>query len=112
MGDFIKKPCIHCPYRHDVRPFLHPERASDLAFIAQNPYQSFPCHKTTESQEDDEGNSDTVVVETTKICAGFLSLQHNELGQTAYDDDGFVPSPTVYESSYDMSDAYEEAWDA
>jgi hypothetical protein len=106
MSDFMKKPCEHCPYREDIKPFLHPERGSELAFAAQNRYQSFPCHKTTES--DDEGMECQVVAHT-KVCAGFLSLQHNENGRTAYDEDGFEPSPLVYETSYDMSDAYEDA---
>ena len=106
MSDFMKKPCEHCPYRHDVKPFLHPQRGDELAFAAQNPYQSFPCHKTTVSDDSDEG--EMLVTPKSKMCAGFLSLQHNENGSTAYDTDGFEPSPLVYETSYEMSDAYGE----
>ncbi len=30
------------------------------------------------------------------------------VGDTAYDEDGFVPSDNVYECSYDMAQAYED----
>jgi hypothetical protein len=107
MSDFMKKPCEHCPYRKDVKPFLHRERGEELAFIAQNRYQSFPCHKTTESDDSDESEGEMLVTAKSKMCAGFLSLQHNENGRTDYDADGFEPSPLVYETSYEMADAYE-----
>ena len=108
MSDFMKKPCEHCPYRHDVKPFLHPKRGADLAYLAQNPYSSFHCHKTTESDDSDESEGKMLVTAKSKMCAGFLSLQHNENGRTFYDEDGFEPSPLAYESSDDMMDAYDE----
>lgn len=53
MNDhFMKQPCKHCPFRMDVKPFLTPERGIELAYHAQNPYNSFPCHKTTVSDEE------------------------------------------------------------
>ena len=104
MNEFMKKPCEHCPYREDVKPFLTASRGEELAYAVQNPYNTFPCHKTTVSSEDGEGNMD--VIETSKVCAGFLSLQHNENGETFYDEDGFKPSPLVYNESYDMEQAY------
>jgi hypothetical protein len=99
---FMKEPCKHCPYRHDVVPFLHPERGIELAYHAQNPYNSFPCHKTTES-DDNEGYS----YRTAKSleCAGFLSLQINEGGSCP---DGFTPSDKAYGCADDMIYAYEE----
>ena len=110
MSDFIKKPCKHCPFRHDVKPFLHPERAEDLAYSATNPYSSFPCHKTTEHDDNDDGFGKTIEVETTKQCAGFLTLMHNELGETPYDEDGFKPSvENVYSEVDEMINAYEDA---
>ncbi len=101
MSDFVKKPCIHCPYRRDVEPFLTPERGEELAYAAENPYNTFHCHKTLES--DDEG---TFVGNSSKICAGFLTLQHNILGETLYDNDGFEPNGNVYEDSFEMVAAY------
>ena len=108
MSDFVKIPCKHCPYRVDVKPFLTAERGEELAYHAQNPYNSFPCHKTTDS--DDEG--ETFCTEGTKECAGFLTLMHAELGGTDYDEDGFKPSyDLVYGESHEMAAAYEEAAD-
>lgn len=102
MTDFVKKPCVHCPYRRDVKPFLTPKRGEELAYLAQNPYNSFPCHKTLDY--DDDG--DTCYKNDTKMCAGFLTLMHNENGKTPYDSSGFEPSDNVYCDTYEMIDAY------
>jgi hypothetical protein len=102
MSDFMKNPCEHCPFRRDVKPFLTPERGEELAYATENPYNSFPCHKTLE--HDDE---DTFVGEDSKECAGFLSMQHEACGSTAYDGEGFEPSPLVYDDSFAMAQAYE-----
>jgi hypothetical protein len=48
----MKKPCQHCPFRRDVKPFLRPGRGKELAYHAQNPYNSFTCHKTLEHDEE------------------------------------------------------------
>lgn len=106
MGDFMKKPCEHCPYRRDVKPFLTPARGEELAYAAENPYNTFHCHKTLEHDEDAEGYSETFAGEDSKICAGFLSMQHAINGATAYDSDGFTPAPNCYEDTYEMADAY------
>jgi len=104
MSDFIKKPCAQCPYRKDVKPFLTPERGEDLAYAAQNPYNNFYCHKTLEDSDDDDGGLE--ISNGSKVCAGFLTLQHNENGKTFYDSEGFQPSENVYSDAYEMSDAY------
>ena len=105
MSSFMKTPCNNCPYRQDVKPFLHPSRGEDLAIAVQNRYNTFACHKTLEHDEDD---GETFEGEKTKVCAGFLSLQHNMNGSTCYDSDGFEPSDKVYYDSDDMIDAYYE----
>jgi hypothetical protein len=103
MGDFMKKPCEHCPFRHDVKPFLRPSRGEELAYHATNPYNSFPCHKTTVSADDDEGNM--MCVGTTKECAGFMTLQINEGMDIP---EGFTPATDlVYSDIYEMIDAYQ-----
>lgn len=99
---FMKEPCEHCPYRRDVKPFLTPQRGEELAYHVRNPYNTFHCHKTL--AHDDE---DTFVAENSKLCAGFLSLQHNELGKTIYDEGGFIPSNKAYSDINEMADAYE-----
>lgn len=105
MTDYIKKPCQHCPFRTDVKPFLHPERGEELAYASQNRYQSFPCHKTTISLDNDEGSRG--YDEGTKECAGFLTLKAQHCG----DDDlpkGFKPSwELIYIDASEMAWAYE-----
>ena len=104
---YMKKPCKHCPFRRDVKPFLHEDRGAELAYLAQNPYNEFHCHKTTESDEESEEGR-MMVVETTKQCAGFLTLMANELGEERMPE-GFKPSyDLVYCDSWDMSGAYED----
>jgi len=105
MSDFIKTPCQHCPYRKDIRPFLHPARQEELAELAYNQYNTFPCHKTTTQDEDDYGNISHGGNQ--KQCAGFLSLMHNEQGETFYDDEGFKPSALAFNSVDDMIAANE-----
>ena len=101
---YSKKPCQQCPFRHDVKPFLTPERGEELAFTAQNLWATFPCHKTTDS--DDDG---TYCTASTKECAGFLTLRANELGEE-YMPEGFKPSyDVVYSESYELVDSYHEA---
>lgn len=112
MSDwFMKKPCEHCPYRRDVRPFLTMERAEELAYHPSNPYNSFACHKTTVSDEEFGGDgSDMVAVETSRECAGFLTMQINENGNEV---EGFEPADDiVYSDSWEMIGAYEDAQDA
>lgn len=107
MSDFVKKPCQHCPFRTDVRPFLHPRRAEELAYNASNPYGSFACHKTLGS--DDEGQ--TYISEASLECAGHLTMQYAENGRTDYDADGFVPADNCYSEPWEMMAAYEYEWD-
>ena len=104
----MNKPCQHCPYRFDVRPFLHEQRGAELALLTQNRYNEFWCHKTTES--DDESEDGTMLVTTgSKLCAGFLTLLSVESGDKGLPE-GFNPSyELVYDSAYEMMDAYEDS---
>ncbi|MBL4781749.1 MAG: hypothetical protein JKX92_05860 [Porticoccaceae bacterium] len=107
-ADFIKKPCQHCPFRNDVAPFLHPERGEELAYASANPYNVFPCHKTT-VQSDDEESTDRLIVETSKECAGFLTLRAAEIGEE-FMPEGFKPSyEIVYTDVHEMAMAYKDA---
>lgn len=107
---FMKAPCQHCPFRRDVKPFLHPERAEEIAYAAENPYSSFPCHKTLEYDEDD---GDSFAGAESKECAGALYMRSMTNGSTYYDDEGFEPKPEwdCYEDSYEMVEAYEIQWE-
>jgi hypothetical protein len=111
MSHFMKKPCQHCPFRRDVKPFLHPERAWEIASVAENPYSSFPCHKTTEHDEDGD-ESFLVDRGSEKECAGMLTIRANELGEESLPE-GFKPSfDLVYTDAYEMECTYEEAWES
>ena len=103
MAHFVKKPCTHCPYRKDVKPFLHPERGIQLAYHTNNPYNTFPCHKTTVFDEDsDEG--EMLVTEKSKECAGFITLQMVNGKKAPM---GFEPSyDIVYDDILDMIEKY------
>lgn len=103
---YVKKPCKHCPFRSDIKPFLHPERAAQLAYMAENRYSDFTCHKTLDYDNDrEDGTPD--YTEYSKTCAGFLTLR----AQTGEDTpEGFEPSwDIVYTDPYDMITAHEEA---
>lgn len=106
----MKEPCEHCPFRSDVKPFLTAARGEELAYHAQNPYNTFPCHKTTVyDEESDDG--DMVRTEKSKECAGFLTIMANELGEEEVTNmyEGFKPAYGVcYTDSWDMAQAYEE----
>ena len=105
MSEFVKKPCKHCPFRNDVTPYLHPERAAEIAYAAQNPFSSFPCHKTT--VPDDDGY-EMLVTDDSKECAGFLTLRAQD-GEYVPDD--FEPAwELCYTGPSEMIDAYETEW--
>ena len=104
MSDFMKHPCKHCPYRRDVKPFLTLGRAEELAYLPSNPFNSFSCHKTTEYNEETE---DMEVIESSKECAGFLTLRAQE-GESV--PEGFEPAwDIVYTDAFEMIQTYEDA---
>ena len=104
---FCKKPCKHCPYRVDVKPYLTPERGEELAYHAQNPYNSFPCHKTTELDEDSE-DGEMIATSTSKECAGFLTMQIAINGEK-YKPKGFEPSYDIcFSDTWDMICHFED----
>jgi hypothetical protein len=101
---YMKAPCKECPFRVDVYPYLTPERGEELASSATNKYNSFPCHKTTENIDIEDGFGRTVT-QNSKVCAGFLTLQYNETGCSL--PDGFTPSNLIYSDSFEMIQVYE-----
>lgn len=109
MCDYMKEPCKNCPFRVDVTPFLHPDRAAEISYAAQNPYADFYCHKTTVSDEEFGGEGEEMVAtDTSKMCAGFLTLRAQAGIETP---EGFEPAyEKCYIEPYDMIDAYEEQW--
>lgn len=106
---FMKQPCKHCPFRNDVKPFLHPERAEEIANSASNPYSSFPCHKTLVPDDDDYDDSGMVRTENSKECYGFMALQIQENGDEPEGWD-WSHRNKIYEDAWMMTDAYDEEW--
>ena len=106
---WMKEPCGPCPYSRSNTLWLHPERAEDLAYQAQNPYTDFPCHKTAVEQDDYEGRTKLVRGERSLTCNGFLSLQVNENGKGPR---GFVPHDDAFGDADEMIDCHTEHWDA
>ena len=101
---WMKKPCEHCPYSRKVDFNLHPVRAEEFAIAATNTYNSFPCHKTADVDEDDPNSTGEFVYgENSFECNGFLSLQVNE---GAYQPDGFEPHEDAFSCHHEMADKY------
>lgn len=111
MSEYCKKPCKHCPFRNDITPFLHPDKASELAYLATNPYSDFYCHKTLEYVENEysEDGEDLTYTNKSLICAGHLTLRAQEGLKTP---EGFEPSwEQCYTDTWDMIASHEEEWD-
>lgn len=109
MSEFVKKPCKNCPFRNDIVPYLHPERAAGIAYSSLNPYSDFTCHSTIEYDGDeDEQGRPTGDFSGSKTCAGFLTMRAQD-GEDI--PDGFEPSWYIcYVDPYEMIDAYDEEW--
>ncbi len=109
MSDFVKKPCKNCPFRNDVKPYLHPDRAAEIAYAAQNKYTDFTCHATIEydGDEDHQGRP-TGDFSKAKTCAGFLTLR----AQSGEDvPEGFEPAwEMCYTDEHEMIETYEDEW--
>jgi len=101
---FMKSPCAQCPFRRDVTPFLHPERADEISSLTWNRYNEFPCHKTVDYGDDGDG----VTTAESLTCAGFLAMQISESGMNC--PECFTPSSEVYSDPFEMVFAYEEQW--
>ena len=66
----LKRPCANCPFRTDIPPFLHPERAQGICDAMLVADESFWCHKTIDYSEDSEGS----ITRKTQHCAGAMIL--------------------------------------
>ena len=92
---FMKKPCARCPYRKDVKPYLHPDRGIELALNAVTK-ADFICHKTLNynlQEYNDETEEDELTPEAyanQKLCAGMLTLRASEGRSDVVEE--FVPS--------------------
>lgn len=108
--EYMKQPCKRCPFRNDITPYLHPDRASEIAYTALNIYSNFTCHATIEYDGDeDEWGRSTGDFSRAKTCAGLLTLRA-QLGEDI--PDGFEPAWDIcYIDEINMIQAYEDEWE-
>ena len=104
----MKEPCGPCPYSRSKTLPLHPERAANFAYQAQNPYTDFPCHKTADHREDEDGCGGYVRGARSLTCNGFLSLQCREGGSAP---EGFTPHSDAFEDADEMIERHEALWE-
>jgi hypothetical protein len=110
-GYALRTPCKHCPFRSDIDPYLHPERAQEIAQTLLDG-GSFHCHKTVDYTERDDEPEDERgqgrVTADSQQCAGALATMERggHIGQGAriaarlglYDPDNLDPKAPVYGS--------------
>lgn len=95
----MKKCCGLCPYSRKNTLFLHPDRAADFAYQAENRFSDFVCHKTGVIHDED-GMGDIVRGEKSLQCAGFHAMQHIVNG-----------SEGGSEIEIDYEDHFSDAWE-
>lgn len=78
----LTSPCKDCPFLERDRPFFSTgERAEEIAYEMLNQFLIFPCHKTCELTEADEGEGPseyTPKAKGTQACAGALIAMNRE----------------------------------
>lgn len=104
MNYSLKTPCDNCPFRSDVRPYIHPERVKEIVG------QPFSCHKTTTAK----GRSN--LHPKAQHCAGALILlekmeEPHQLMRIAerlklYDRTKLDMGAPVYNSAKEMLEAH------
>ena len=109
----LKKPCADCPFRTDVTPYLHLERAEEIVDGLTHQQQTFTCHKTNSQSDDGE----TIETEDSQHCAGALIMlekmeQPNQMMRWMerigyYDRTKLDMQANVYGDGQDMLEAYE-----
>lgn len=104
---WMKKTCELCPFSRSKTLWLHPRRAEDFAYMAQNRFSSFPCHKTASLIEDErDGSSAYYANESSFHCHGFATLQFSENGEP----DGFVADGDGFTEVWEMIDHHTDHW--
>lgn len=73
----LKQPCRDCPFRIDLPGYLRGSRARGIIDdLLGNDMHGFPCHKTIETVDADDGFSETVATDKSQQCAGALALTY------------------------------------
>jgi hypothetical protein len=76
-------PCGNCPFRNDRGPFgLRAERVREILGGGQGrahwPATSFPCHKTIDYSENEDGSEKHVIGPDAQQCAGVMLILYRE----------------------------------
>ena len=76
-GYRLRKPCAHCPFRNDIKPYLRPGRVSEIAgnLLAGG---SFVCHETTVPTDTDD--TEMTPGPKAQACAGSLIITERTTG--------------------------------
>lgn len=107
----MKKCCGLCPYSRKNTLYLHPDRASDFASSAENPYSDFVCHKTGvvhEDHPDEDRQNEIVRGEKSLTCAGFHAMQSNINGTKSEIE---IDHEDHFEDWFEMVEHHQEKWD-
>ena len=106
---WMKKCCGLCPFASDGTLFLRPERAAEFADMATNRFNDFPCHKTADLHEDEDGFEHFVHGGKSLTCHGFLTLQSEEnYGERGMPPKGFNPDGKGFTDWFEMVNAHEQ----
>lgn len=74
----LRQPCNNCPFRPDVKPYLRPDRAQEIARSLREGGE-FACHKTTVPVDtDDDGTDLADIPGVSRFCAGALATMERE----------------------------------
>jgi hypothetical protein len=103
----MKRTCGLCPFSRTKTLFLHPERTVAFATMAADRFGDFPCHKTADYDEDDDGWGRYVHGERSHTCHGFATLQ---AALTGYQPEGFTPDGDGFTSVDEMIARHGELW--
>jgi hypothetical protein len=79
MKHDMTTPCNNCPFRTDVKPYIRPERVIEIRDTMMKDQSSFPCHKTTDLDEDTQERLNT---SGEQQCAGALIILEKNGGST------------------------------
>lgn len=74
----LRKPCKDCPFIKNTPMHLSPGRMDGIVEAIKDDLTVFPCHKTTQFDETEDGEDITVRHDKEQACAGALaySLKH------------------------------------
>lgn len=69
----LRAPCAECPFRSDIRPYLHPDRARGITDAILRDGVTFTCHKHLNGESDEDKERYTPAPDD-QHCAGAMIL--------------------------------------